>query len=997
MEDKFTGCENEDRSSNPPSTSTTATTTTLSQDQQSTLASLVAGQLASQQEGRGLFFPPSSSSSSTLQALGPAAATMFTSAPLIGIPVQQQFCPPMTVPPANTALTQSMWLEPSISATQPLWQRQDSGQSASLPLTSAWPAVNSAAHSVTTGTHPSTLSSWGTGTFPSAPVSFTSQAAVNFPTMPADSAPTSFPTPFSSNPSLTSTDNRAPLSVNSDDSCRWTVEDLSESDEETDDPFKAIPALRGFRLSGARVALGRTRSYREPSEQALQFWFHARGFHYPEGWKSVRASKLTASYTGHSKATPFTAQVRHPAFPLDESAVRRDEGMAQQQTRLGAAAHAVCLALTKANEVSARLSTTGASPSADPPTPDEPSLTDLLCQGLATPLGHVLRVLAAECSAQCRDRRQLCLQTMADAQGRAMLEKLPPSPTHLFDGDIDALLQTIKHRFDARGAFKVTNPARKRARQFPQAFSHHGDGQGGKRARNDRPPATRPSSGPSNHNSSSPSNFSGNSLRGQPFRQQPFGTKQGRWAQSGKSHRMWLQEPPSRRQGRQPVSTPRCLAKDHGQQLHPPDHQIRLPAGVSGQTSNYATNQSRRHGTTLARDRAHLMDDEVRDLHQKGAIEPCHRTPGFYSKVFLVPKKGVQLRPIVNLKPLNRYITTQQFRMTTIKEVFQLLQQKDWAIWLDLKDAYFHVPVHPCHRRFLQFIWQGQAFHYKCLPFGLSSSPRVFTRITKPVVHCLRTRGVKVMFYLDDILVLGSSRSRASHSRNTVIRLLEDLGFSLNWEKSQLTPRQRFIYLGLQWDSRDLSVSLPGDKREELRAMADNLLRRMTVSARQLMSFLGKTTFATYAVPLAHLHTKELQKALRSVYKKPTDICKRLYLPAEARSNLLFWTHVPRVARPLRRPDADVIMATDASETGWGGAGGRGGGGSLHSRSASSQWSAEQTCLHINQLEMLAVHNALLASIGNWRGERSAFRSTTLRQCRTWPRKAGHGHHHCPD
>ena len=312
-----------------------------------------------------------------------------------------------------------------------------------------------------------------------------------------------------------------------------------------------------------------------------------------------------------------------------------------------------------------------------------------------------------------------------------------------------------------------------------------------------------------------------------------------------------------------------------------------------------------------------------------------------------------QLRPIINLKPLNRYITTQRFRMTTIKDVFQLLQRKDWAICLDLKDAYFHVPVHPRHRRFLQFIWRGQAFHYKCLLFGLSSSPRVFTRITKPVVHCLRTRGVKVVFYLDDMLVLGSSRSRASHSRNTVIRLLEELGFSLNWEKSQLTPRQRFIYLGLQWDSRDLSVSLPGDKREELRAMADNLLRRPTVSARQLMSFLGKTTFVAYAVPLARLHTRELQKALRSVYKKPTDICKRLYLPAEARSNLLFWRHVPRVARPLRRPDADVIMATDASGTGWGA--------SLHSRSASGQWSAKQTCLHISQLELLAVHNALLA------------------------------------
>ena len=99
------------------------------------------------------------------------------------------------------------------------------------------------------------------------------------------------------------------------------------------------------------MTLGRTPSYREPSEQSRQFWFQARGFGSTEGWKSVKASKLTAAYTGHEKSAPFAAQTRHSAFPLDDAAVRRDDWMAHQQTRLGAAAHAVCLALTRANEV----------------------------------------------------------------------------------------------------------------------------------------------------------------------------------------------------------------------------------------------------------------------------------------------------------------------------------------------------------------------------------------------------------------------------------------------------------------------------------------------------------------------------------------------------------------------------------------------------------------------------------------------------------------------
>ena len=99
------------------------------------------------------------------------------------------------------------------------------------------------------------------------------------------------------------------ISADGDDSSRY--EDVSDTEDNGEDPFKTIPALRGFHLSGARVALGRTPSYREPSEQSRQFWFQARGFGSTEGWKSVKASKLTAVYTGHEKSAPFAAQTRH--------------------------------------------------------------------------------------------------------------------------------------------------------------------------------------------------------------------------------------------------------------------------------------------------------------------------------------------------------------------------------------------------------------------------------------------------------------------------------------------------------------------------------------------------------------------------------------------------------------------------------------------------------------------------------------------------------------
>ena len=176
--------------------------------------------------------------------------------------------------------------------------------------------------------------------------------------------------------------------------------------------------------------------------------------------------------------------------------------------------------------------------------------------------------------------------------------------------------------------------------------------------------------------------------------------------------------------------------------------------------------------------------------------------------------------------------------MSTIKDVFQLIHKDDWAINLDLKDAYFYVSITVRHRRFKQFILRGQVYRYTALPFSLSESPLCFTKVTKPVVQHLRIRGYRIVFYLDDILLLSNSRYSTDCKKQQTITLLEDLGFTLKTEKSSLIPSQTFNYLGLQWNMRDLSVRLPDDKVLELRDSAASLQSRSLVSARELNDLL---------------------------------------------------------------------------------------------------------------------------------------------------------------
>ena len=109
---------------------------------------------------------------------------------------------------------------------------------------------------------------------------------------------------------------------------------------------------------------------------------------------------------------------------------------------------------------------------------------------------------------------------------------------------------------------------------------------------------------------------------------------------------------------------------------------------------------------------------------------------------------------MINLRGLNCHIKKMTFRMPTIKDVSQSIRRRDWASTIDLKDAYLHVPIAKDHRRFVRFWWDGKSFQFRRLPLGLSFAPRTFTQLTLPTVTLCRARGIRLIAYLDDFLVL---------------------------------------------------------------------------------------------------------------------------------------------------------------------------------------------------------------------------------------------------
>ncbi len=153
---------------------------------------------------------------------------------------------------------------------------------------------------------------------------------------------------------------------------------------------------------------------------------------------------------------------------------------------------------------------------------------------------------------------------------------------------------------------------------------------------------------------------------------------------------------------------------------------------------------------------------------------------GFFSRYFLVPKRDGGLRPILDLRRLNLSLYKGKFKMLTMRTIMSQVQEGDWFVTIDLKDAYFHIQVVHRHRRFLRFAFGGKAYQYKVLPFGLALAPRTFTKCMDAALAPLRLQGIRVLNYLDDWLILAHSRELVSRHRDIVLGHIHSLGLRMN-------------------------------------------------------------------------------------------------------------------------------------------------------------------------------------------------------------------------
>ncbi len=360
----------------------------------------------------------------------------------------------------------------------------------------------------------------------------------------------------------------------------------------------------------------------------------------------------------------------------------------------------------------------------------------------------------------------------------------------------------------------------------------------------------------------------------------------------------------------------------------------------------------------LQNDEKEAVNMEVQRLLLKGVLEKAYPEDGqFISNIFTRPKKSGGFRMILDLSELNEYIKYNHFKMDTFDTALTLVTEHCFMSSVDLRDAYYHVPIAKDHRKYLRFFWNNQLLQFCVLPNGLTSGPRVFTKILKPPFAKIRQQGHCIMGYIDDTFIVGKSFEAAQAASNVTTQTLTELGFTIHPDKSVFIPTQEIEFLGFIINSESMTVTLPSNKKDEIQSLCQELISAHQPSIRQVAAVIGKLVAALPAVKYGALYYRELEKEkIRALKQNHGHFDRKITLSNRAISDLQWWCdNIHQAYQSIDKGKTVMVIDTDASGLGWGA--------SDTKTHIGGRWNQEELerarCNEINYLEMEAVYLAL--------------------------------------
>ena len=244
-------------------------------------------------------------------------------------------------------------------------------------------------------------------------------------------------------------------------------------------------------------------------------------------------------------------------------------------------------------------------------------------------------------------------------------------------------------------------------------------------------------------------------------------------------------------------------------------------------------------------------------------------------------------------------------------------------------------------------------YEFICLPFGIACAPRVCTKIMKPLIASLRLMGHESCDYIDDSLLVGRTFQECIDNVQARASLTQSLGFTINDNKSILTPTKQIDFWGFHLDSDQMTISIPPSKVESKIASIRKLLRQQSPTIRDVAKVIGLLVSCELAVPYRPLFRRTIENYKNlALSEHGGDYEAKISITKDVICDLNWWvTQLPIAFAPMHRHEPNYVIETDASSLGWCA--------HVNGRTTGGRWSKDEAIYHINWLELKACLLAL--------------------------------------
>uniref|UniRef100_A0A8C6U8M0 ribonuclease H n=1 Tax=Neogobius melanostomus TaxID=47308 RepID=A0A8C6U8M0_9GOBI len=206
-----------------------------------------------------------------------------------------------------------------------------------------------------------------------------------------------------------------------------------------------------------------------------------------------------------------------------------------------------------------------------------------------------------------------------------------------------------------------------------------------------------------------------------------------------------------------------------------------------------------------------------------------------------VPKPDGTFRPAHDLRKVNEVTTTPLLPVPDPHKCLSVLtpEMKYFTV-IDLKHAFFTIPLAEECRYQFAFTYGGVKLQYKVLPQGHRNSPGIFNKVLKDCLSPIKVlSGAVILQYVDDVLIGARSAKDCLDVTAAVLSRLLECGFKVSKTKLQCC-RSQVVFLGKVISAGHITPS--ATQRQSI------LVADRPDTVRSLLSFLGLANYSRHHV-----------------------------------------------------------------------------------------------------------------------------------------------------